>query len=270
MQPIGTSSPANAPETASRVASPRVAVTLNAEVRSAEPAITARKNDSYLRALLRAGATPLPLDEATSASDLATVLESMDGLLITGGPDLDPARYGEAPAGANPPHPGRDALDAEAYAIAAERGVPILGVCRGLQAINVFSGGRLVQHLDGHESGPYPATAETATRHPMQVVPGTRLAEVLDTDELVVNSFHHQAVDRQGLARGLVVAATVDDPAHGELVEALEAADKGRWLVAVQCHPERVESSPAALQQLWSAFVEACATRRSPAAGVRR
>lgn len=269
MEPIEGRSPSEAGQKPGTTP-PRVAVTLNAERSSTEPAIVARKNDSYLQALVRAGAQPLVLDEETPATERAAILRSMDGLLITGGPDLDPARYGERPAGANPPHPGRDALDAEAYAVAAVRGVPILGVCRGLQAINVFAGGRLVQHLDGHESGPYPATAETATRHPMRLVPGTRLAEVLDTEELVVNSFHHQAVDRQRLAPGLVVAATVDDPGHGELVEALESADKGRWLVAVQCHPERVESSPAELQQLWSAFVEACAIRRSPAAGVRR
>ena len=239
---------------------PRVAVTLNALSGSSEPAITVRKNDSYLEALRRAGAIPLPLDEETPAAEVALALGSMDGLLISGGPDLDPARYGEEPAGANPPRPGRDALDERAYVAAVDRGVPILGVCRGLQAINVFSGGRLVQHVEGHESGPYPATAETATRHPMRVVPGSLLAGILGTDELVVNSFHHQAVDRERLGSGLEVAATADDPDHGELVEALEASNANRWLLAVQCHPERVESSPPALQRVWGAFVEACLT----------
>jgi putative glutamine amidotransferase len=260
MEPIPRRSRPDAQPEALARRSPQVAVTLNAVSESAEPAVTVRKNDSYLQALRRAGAIPLPLDEATPASERTAILGSMDGLLITGGADLDPSYYGEQPAGANPPHPGRDALDAEAYATADARGVPILGICRGLQAINVFAGGRLVQHLEGHESSPYPATAETATRHPMRMVPGTRLAEVLGIDELVVNSFHHQAVDRERLGRGLAVAATVDDAEHGELVEALESADRQRWLLAVQCHPERVESSPPALQRLWSAFVEACST----------
>jgi putative glutamine amidotransferase len=262
MEQIARRSRPDAPPTELRTGAPQVAVTLNAVNESAEPAVTVRKNDSYLRALRRAGAIPLPLDEETPAAERTAILGSMDGLLITGGADLDPSYYGEQPAGAKPPHPGRDALDAEAYATADARGVPILGICRGLQAINVFAGGKLVQHLEGHESRPYPATAETATRHPMRMVPGTRLADVLGTDELVVNSFHHQAVDRERLGRGLAVAATVDDPEHGELVEGLESADRERWLLAVQCHPERVESSPPALQRLWSAFVEACSTPR--------
>jgi putative glutamine amidotransferase len=269
MEPIEGRSPGETEEKPADTTPPRVAVTLNAEGSSVEPAIVARKNDSYLQALLRAGAEPLALDEETPATDRAAILRSMDGLLITGGPDLDPARYRERPAGANPSQPGRDALDAEAYAMAEARGVPVLGICRGLQAINVFAGGRLIQHLEGHESGAYPASAETATRHPMRVVPGSLLAQILGTDELVVNSFHHQAVDRERLGGGLEVAATVADR-QGELVEALESADARRWLLAVQCHPERVESSPATLQRIWVAFVEACATRRSPAAGVRQ
>jgi putative glutamine amidotransferase len=248
------------------MAAPRIAVTLtNPDVR-AESAAQSLKNRRYLEALERAGGEPVPLDERTGPAERAAAFAAMDGLLITGGADIDPARYGEERHGAHASEPARDDLDAEAFAVATARGVPVLGICRGLQAINVFSGGRLVQHVDGHESGPWPANAEPATRHLLRVDPHSRLAAALDgTTQLEVNSFHHQAVRRDGLAGGLRVAGTVTQANGTELVEALESADPGRWLVAVQCHPERTESTPAALAALWVAFVEA-ARGRDPAA----
>jgi putative glutamine amidotransferase len=238
---------------------PRIAVALTNPAGRAEPATAALKNARYLEAVERAGGVAIPIDERTSAGERSMLLGTMDGLLLTGGADIEPQRYGEAPAGAHGIEPERDALDGEAFALAMARGVPVLGICRGLQAINVFSGGRLVQHVEGHESGPWPAAADAARRHELRLVPGSRLSRVLGTaTSLEVNSFHHQAVDRAGVAPTLRVAGT-SPGAQGELVEALEAADADRWVVAVQCHPERTESTPAALQKLWTAFVAACA-----------
>jgi len=244
---------------------PRIVVTLSNPEKTADPEIAALKNRRYVEALERSGAIALPLDERAPAVSRAAALSEMDGLLISGGADLDSALYGEPSAGSRSPDPGRDQLDAEAYRAAAAAGVPILGVCRGLQAINVFSGGRLVQHLEGHESAPYPDAS--VTRHGLDLVPGTRLATILgEANDLQVNSYHHQAVVPGGLAPGLRASATAPHLGAGELVEGLESTDPDRWLVGVQCHPERTESSPPVMERLWSAFVAACRERRQPTA----
>jgi putative glutamine amidotransferase len=239
---------------------PRIVTTLADPRAAADPTVAHLKNGRYLEALERAGAIPVPLDERASAADRAAAFAAMDGLLLSGGADIDPARYGEAPGGARSAEPGRDALEDEAFHAALEAGVPILGVCRGLQAINVFAGGSLVQHLDGHESAAYPSPA--VTRHRLELAHGSRLALVLgETSDLEVNSYHHQAITPERLAPGLRIAATAPHPGAGELVEAVESTDPGRWLVGVQCHPERTESSPPVFERLWVSFVTACAER---------
>lgn len=238
---------------------PTVLVTLMNPNRSANPDLSRSKNRLYIDALGRAGAIPLAIDDASPPNERQRALDEMDGLLITGGADVDPARYGEEPAGAHAPDPGRDQLDAEAVAVAWERAVPILGICRGLQVLNVLRGGSLVQHLDGHEGGPYPSAP--LMTHELGLIDGTRLATILGgAGTLTVNSFHHQAVTAGRLADGLRVAAEAH---HGSmtLVEGLESTDPDRWVVAVQCHPERSESTPRAFDGLWAAFVAAASAR---------
>ncbi len=239
---------------------PRIVATLaNPEI-SADPEVAVLKNRRYLEALDRAGATPLAIDERASSTVRAAAWAAMDGLLLSGGADVDPVRYGEASSGARAVEPGRDALEDEAYRAALASGVPILGICRGLQAINVFAGGSLVQHLDGHESAPYPSPA--VTRHPLELAAGSRLAVILgESSDLEVNSYHHQAITPDRLAPGLRISATADHDRVGELVEAVESTDPDRWLMGVQCHPERTESSPPVFERLWAAFVAACAER---------
>jgi putative glutamine amidotransferase len=117
-----------------------------------------------------------------------------------------------------------------------------------------------VQHLDGHESATYPSPA--VTLHRLELTGGSRLATILgDSDELEVNSYHHQAITADRLAPGLRISAVADHAGTGELVEGVEAADPNRWLVGVQCHPERTESSPPVFERLWDSFVAACAER---------
>ena len=250
---------------------PCIVVTLANPERAADPAIVTMKNARYLDALERAGAAPLALDERDPAPRRAEAWAAMDGLLLSGGADLDPSRYGESASGTRGIEPGRDALDDEAFRAALDAEVPVLGVCRGLQAINVFAGGSLVQHVDGHESEAYPSPA--VTRHRLDLSGGSRLAVILgETDDLEVNSYHHQAITPERLGPGLRIAATAHHTGAGQLVEAVESADPDRWLVGVQCHPERTESSPPVFERLWAAFVAACADRaahRSPAAGER-
>ncbi len=240
--------------------SPRVVLTVANPAARPDPSAAERKNRRYVEALRRAGAEPIPLSAGSGSDERSEAFATMDGLLLTGGADVNPARYGERPNGSHPPEPGRDDLDEEAFRAAAAASVPTLGICRGLQLINVLEGGSLIQHLGGHEGPSYPL--EPVTRHPISIEPGSRLSGILDVrGPLIVNSYHHQAVAGSGLAGSLRASAVSRDATHGELVEGLESVDPGRWLVAVQCHPERTESSPPELEALWTAFVNAC--RRS-------
>lgn len=245
---------------------PRIVVTLAVAAEAGRPDLAARKNALYVDAVTRHGATAIPLDATTAADVRAGAFASMDGLLLTGGDDLDPARYGQPMAGTRTIDAPRDALEAAAYAAADARGLPILGICRGLQAMNVFAGGTLLQHVDGHAAHGW-GEGEPAM-HPLRLVPGTRLARILAPTNpagqvLTVNSYHHQAVRASDLAPGFV-AAGVSPSVAGELVEALEASGAGPFRMAVQCHPERAESTPRAFERLFAFFVDAC---RGPIAG---
>lgn len=243
---------------------PRIVVTLSSPDRAANPDVARLKNARYLESVARAGGEPVPLDESVATGARDAALAAMDGLVISGGADIEPTRYGEGMAGSHPPDLGRDDLDAVAFAAATGRATPVLGVCRGLQAINVFSGGTLLQHVADHESEPYPGPG--VTQHPISIREGTRLAGIVGEPEaLVVNSYHHQAVTPDRLAPSLVASAIADHDGTA-LVEGLEARDPDRWLIGVQCHPERTESSPVVLERLWNAFVAAAREHRSQAA----
>jgi putative glutamine amidotransferase len=239
--------------------SPRIVVTLAATTRDAEPALVARKNALYVDAVTRHGGTAIPLDATASESMRAGAFASMDGLLLTGGSDVEPARYGRPEAGSSGVDPARDALEAAAWAAAEARALPVLGICRGLQVMNAFAGGTLTQHVDGHQGAPY-GHGEAHT-HPLRLAAGSRLARILNPTNagasvLTVNSYHHQAVRPADLAPGFVACGFSASPA-GELVEALEAPS-GPFRVAVQCHPERSESTPKAFERLFAFFVDAC------------
>ena len=238
---------------------PRIVVTLHGPEQAALEEPTWASFDTYLDAVRRAGGDPVPLDPTASDAERRAALETMDGLLLPGGADLDPALYGQEPHPAVAVEADRDDLELAAWSAARERGVPVFGVCRGFQAINVFSGGTLDQHLDGHDS---PTSAPEA--HPLHLDPASRLAAILgETEPLLsteVNSYHHQAVRPGDLAPGLVASAVAPHQ-DGELVEALEAADGDDWLVGVQFHPERPEFIGPEFDRLWRAFVDAARAR---------
>jgi putative glutamine amidotransferase len=242
----------------SRSSAPRIVVTVAAVADLLDPDIARRKNELYSASLVRHGADPIVLDETATPRDRASAFASMDGLLLSGGADVEPGRYGRPVQGATDVEPGRDALEAEAWAVAQERGIPVLGICRGFQAINVFSGGTLLQHVDGHLGASW--GHGPAASHPLRLAPGTRLARVLFPTNarggvLTVNSYHHQGIRASDLAPGLVANAWATSPA-GDLVEGLEAAD-GRFVIGVQSHPERTESTPPAFERLFGVFVDA-------------
>ena len=220
----------------------------------AQPDLAARRNALYLAAIRRHDADAIPLDARMPAEVRQEALRTMDGLLLSGGADIDPRLYGAPVAGALDIERERDRLEAMAWTVAEERQVPVLGICRGLQAINVFSGGSLLQHVEGHAAAAWGSGAPAM--HPIRLEPGTRLATVLGPMEtLEVNAYHHQAIREEDLAPGLRAAAWADSSA-GPLVEGLEGPGE-RFVVGVQCHPERTESTPDAFERLFAAFVAA-------------
>ncbi len=241
---------------------PRIVVTTTVAAGQSDPSLAVRKMALYVDSVVRHGATAIPLDATSSAAGRGAAFASMDGLLLTGGADVDPGRYGRPNDGSHGVEPERDELEAAAFEVASARGVPVLGICRGLQAMNAFSGGSILQHVDGH-AGPGWSHGPALT-HPIRLVPGTTTARILDPaasgGALHVNSYHHQAVRAVDLAPGYTATAFSDSPA-GPLVEALEGPADGPWRVAVQCHPERTESTPRAFERLFAAFVEACRVR---------
>ncbi|WSQ07903.1 gamma-glutamyl-gamma-aminobutyrate hydrolase family protein [Streptomyces sp. NBC_01231] len=179
----------------------------------------------YPRLVQRAGglAAMLPPDAPEHA---AATVARIDGLVIAGGPDVEPHRYGaERDPRTGPPAPARDAWELALIDAALAAGVPLLGVCRGMQLLNVALGGTLVQHLDGHAEVP-----GVFGRHLVKPVPGTSYADVVP-EESSVPTFHHQAVDRLGT--DLVPSAYADDGT----VEAVELPGPS-WVMGVQWHPE--------------------------------
>lgn len=237
---------------------PRIVVTLAVAARQADPEVAQRKNRLYLEGIERHGGEPVALDATADEAARAEAFATMDGLLLSGGADIEPVRYGQPNRGSVDIESDRDALEAAAWEAAAARAVPVLGVCRGFQAINVFSGGSLLQDVPGHAGVPY--GRGPAGTHPLRLVPGSRLARILSPARVIgateVNTYHHQAVRPADLAPGLLANAWASSPS-GDLVEGLEAAD-GRFLFGIQCHPERQESTPGEFERLWSVFVDAC------------
>jgi putative glutamine amidotransferase len=186
---------------------------------------------TYLRAIDAAGGMPVVLPPI---GDAEAVLDRLDAICLSGGPDLDPIAYGarERHPELGPTERGLDDFELALARAADRRGTPLLGICRGAQALNIARGGTLHQHVAGHRQ-PEPATVRT---HDVDVVSGTRLAAFVGAGSLAVNSFHHQAVDRLG--RGLRVAARSDD-----VVEAIEAPGR-RFVLGVQWHAEGLAADP--------------------------
>ncbi|MGW6984838.1 gamma-glutamyl-gamma-aminobutyrate hydrolase family protein [Streptomyces sp. NPDC054932] len=190
----------------------------------------------------------LPPDEPGSAAE---VLSRVDGLVVAGGPDLDPLHYGAArDSRTGAPATVRDHWELALIAAALEAEMPVLGICRGMQALNVALGGTLIQHIDGHFETP-----GATSWHPVRPVPGTRYAELVP-EEAQVPTYHHQAVDRLG--RGLVVSAHAVDGT----VEAIELPDPQQWVLGVQWHPERDKDT-----RVMSALVEAASVRTAVPVG---
>ena len=210
-------------------------------------------NEDYHRSLAAAGAIPLLIPPTPDLSVLPDQLALLDGLVLAGGQDVDPLCYGVQPQlECGVPNPMRDAFELQALQLARQAGLPTLGICRGLQLVNVFLGGTLHQDISHagtaqrHMMGGNPALGA----HAISIEPGSFLAEAWDTGSAVVNSFHHQAVDR--VAPGLAVAARADDG----IVEAVEYTGEAFALFAVQWHPEMMSGVDDRAKALFTWFVD--------------
>jgi putative glutamine amidotransferase len=212
--------------------------------------------ERYWQRLRDAGVEPVDLHERD------VTVHMLDGLVLTGGVDIDPARYGEEPhEKVRRTDPDRDVFEFGLLQAALAQDLPVLGICRGNQVMNVAFGGSLLQHIDsGQHTADYRTEGYPSRDHMVDVVPGTMLHEVLRAASLHVNSRHHQAVTPDRLAPGLRAAALSPDG----LVEALEST-RHAWVVSVQWHPERDEPQipgfAASGHRLFAALAEASRAR---------
>ena len=212
----------------------------------------------YATAIERAGGLPWPLPFKTDLSLIPEFVDHLDGILFSGGDDLDPSLYGEPRhPKAEPIHPDRQRFELALIAEVERRRMPALGVCLGCQLMNVHRGGSLTQFLPDQprEGGlEHRKMNDTSRRHPVKLEPGTRLASAVGKPEIAVNTRHKQAVARTG--RGLRVIAKAPDG----VVEAIEDPSLP-FFMAVQWHPENLADQPEHLAP-FKLLVEAARSRR--------
>jgi putative glutamine amidotransferase len=210
--------------------------------------------DDYVRAVETAGGLPLVLAPGT-AEDAPFLLDRLDGLLLTGGADVDPGLYGEeAHETVTRVIPERDDLEIGLCREAIRRDLPILAICRGHQVLNVATGGTLVQDLPSQWQGAVnhdPEGERWSPAHHVRILPGTRLREILGEERVEVNSFHHQAVKQPG--QGMVVSAHSEGD---DVVEAIEVPGR-RLVLGVQWHPEAYWDKGGRFHPLFEALVKA-------------
>lgn len=212
-------------------------------------------NTNYLHSVIRSGGCPVLLPYLADEDAINTLMDRMDGLLLSGGGDIDSLRYGQEPHPKSEGHdPLRDRMEELAFYAAVRRGIPVLGICRGIQSINVAMGGTLVQDIPTQIPGSvkhYASGYAPVLLHSVTVSGGSLLERVVGCDMNAVNSWHHQSVDR--IADGLKVNAVAPDG----VIEGLEAAD-GRPILAVQFHPEELSHEVAAFQKLFDWLCKPC------------
>ncbi|MEP7217148.1 MAG: gamma-glutamyl-gamma-aminobutyrate hydrolase family protein [Anaerolineaceae bacterium] len=237
---------------------PLVAVTMGSSPGdSAGRPARATLNAAYLRAIENAGAAPVLLAPGMDHETIEALMTRVTGLVLTGGGDIDPARYGEA---AHEKTTGvsleRDEMEDAATLWALERDIPILAICRGLQFLNVALGGSLHQHLPEvvgdrikHAQTGHGFTRAEPT-HSVRMEPGSCLSVLLGADRTQVNSMHHQSINQLG--SGLVATAWADD----DCIEGAELTGR-RFVAGVQWHPEEMAAQDEPARRLFAGFVAA-------------
>jgi len=215
-----------------------------------------RNRHAYVHAVESAGGLPILIPVHIPFSDLENLLPRFDGLLFAGGVDIQPGLYGEQKhSSVRVVDPQLDAFEVALATWALQRDLPILGICRGMQLINVILGGTLYQDI----SAQYPDSLEhwrrdlsrTELVHPVTIEQGSLMEQILRTRQLFVNSLHHQAVKDPG--KGIRLCGWADDG----IAELLEAPEY-RFVMGVQGHPEEIYQAVPAFAHLFQAFITSC------------
>lgn len=234
---------------------PRIGI--SGRVATVDGAARTGVNAAYVQSVAKAGGLPLVLSPLAGPEAADALLAGLDGLLLSGGDDLDPALYGAAPhPKLGPLDPPRDAFELALYRAARAAGRPVLAICRGMQLVNVAHGGTLIQDLPSEQLGPIRHAAggpRDARAHPVHLTAGSRIAAACGDTDFTVNTFHHQAVARLGA--GLVATGVAPDG----VLEACETTE-GPWMVAVQWHPEELTATAGPDTALFTAFLRAAAS----------
>jgi putative glutamine amidotransferase len=228
-----------------------------------------RADLDYVEGVAEAGGVPVVLPPVAGPQAAEALLDGIDGLLLSGGSDLDPRYYGEeAVPELGVTLPERDAFEVALLEHTLRRNIPIFGICRGMQVLNVALGGTLYQDLPSQMDhmvllGHRQETPKWQPTHEVEVDGGSKIAEIMGLDELKVNSYHHQAI--KDLACGLVAVACAPDG----VIEAVEANDLSeRWMIGVQWHAEAMRGAGPHQRNLFEAHVSAAkrhALRRAAA-----
>lgn len=210
-------------------------------------------NQKFVDMLIAEGAVPLILPSNMDIEGSKLLWDKLDGVLFSGGSDVNPMTYGQR---IHDKLGGldnvRDHYELELIDYILEKDLPFLGICRGIQILNVAMGGSLYQDLQsaGFYKHDLHNLKHNETSHYVELVKDSKLYEIIKEEKVGVNSYHHQAIDK--LAQGLVPTAFSED----ELIEAVEVRDK-KFALAVQRHPEQMQDSES-MRNLVRSFVEAC------------
>jgi putative glutamine amidotransferase len=208
----------------------------------------------YSQAILNAGGAPVIIPAAQDPKSLEAVLNTVRGLVLSGGPDIHPRRYGEEPlAGLGEIDEALDHMELMTADMAITKNLPVLGICRGIQVLNVVLGGSLYQDIASQKPESIchdPKTDKAVNTHTVRLERGCRLHMLLRKQEIWVNSKHHQAV--KDLAPGLVAAACAKDG----IIEAVEMQSR-HWVMGVQWHPEGTWREDISSQRLFAALIQA-------------
>jgi putative glutamine amidotransferase len=234
---------------------PACTVAVTASIRPDGDTSRVRLTAAYVTALENAGLIPLIVPPLSNNRAPGAILDSVSGLVLTGGEDVDPARYGEKRhEKVRSVNAARDATEAALILEAKARGKPVLAICRGIQMLNVALGGTLVQDIPsqvGTEIAHDEDSPRDARSHEISIEPGSLIASAVGSEHVTVNSFHHQSVKR--VAEGMRVTARSPDG----VIEGLESTDDDWWVMAVQWHPEEMTDSPEPWDRgLFKAFAQ--------------
>jgi len=225
---------------------PLILITVADHDAALDAAHVALVNARYADGVRRAGGLPLLISHTSSTEQRATAFARMEGLLLSGGADIDPARYNEPVAGAVEIDTARDALEWEALDAADARKIPVFGICRGLQIMAVAEGGSLHQHLfDVVGDWKHREIPGTFVEHGARFAADSKIAAIFGATDLVVNSSHHQSVKDAG-------RLTVTGWASDDTIEVCEDPTK-TFCVGVQWHPEAMDDT-----RIFDAFVAVC------------